>query len=136
MNPTKTQAMAALFCAVVAAQKEPQEPGRVSTDSAGEFRDEVHGAGELSRAYLNTTNWSHSGAERPQVPVIDDDDDNGARRTSDSLSLGARRSTRAAMRVPVRLGIKEEKGTSQMLVAWTLALSLLAPLPPVARAAL
>ena len=46
-----------------------------------------------------------------------------ARMTPECLSLGALPSTRVAMRLPVRLGIKEEKGTFRMLVAWTLVLS-------------
>ena len=43
--------------------------------------------------------------------------------TPDHLGLGARQSTRVPTRVPVRLGIKEEKGTFRTLVAWTLVLS-------------
>ena len=46
-----------------------------------------------------------------------------ARSTPDNLSLGARQSTRVPMHLPVRLGIKEEKGAFQMLVAWTRVLS-------------
>ena len=43
--------------------------------------------------------------------------------TLDHLSLGARRSTRVPTRVPVRLGIKEEKSKFRTLVAWTLVLN-------------
>ena len=46
-----------------------------------------------------------------------------ARMTPESLSLGALRSTRVAMRLPVRLEMKEEKGTFQTLAGWTLVLS-------------